>query len=325
MFIVRRSKFTSSADGFPIGYQSVCLPLFHAFDIQLSILRLDAIHPQISGNKWFKLQPALAEARLNPGRPILSFGGAFSNHIHALAYAGQQSGIATIGVIRGEATAASNPTLQDAQRWGMRLVFVSRQDYARRYNPDYIDSLHQSLGDFQWVPEGGSSAAAVHACGAIWDELPAFDTPLDYLACAAGTGATAAGLIAARPSSVKMLVVPALKISAAEAESMLQAQWSAAGLKKPIGYQVLPGYLPYARLSPELAALWWQLSSCYGIDLDPVYTLRVFQQLTRMIFQRQFKPGSHVALLHTGGLQGLRGHADRLRRLAPAFYGPLPL
>lgn len=325
MSIISSSIDSSPLDSYPIRYQPVPLSLCHAFGIKLSILRLDAIHPQISGNKWFKLQPALAEARCHPGRPILSFGGAFSNHIHALAYAGQQSGIPTIGVIRGEGSAASNPTLQDAQRWGMRLIFVSRQDYARRYDPAYIDTLHQTLGDFQWVPEGGSSAAAVHACGAIWDALPALDTPLDYLACATGTGATAAGLIAARPSCVNMLVVPALKISVAEVESMLQAHWSAAGLTTPAGYQVLPGYLPYARLSPELAALWWQLSSCYGIDLDPVYTLRVFHQLTRMIMQRQFRPGSHVALLHTGGMQGLRGHADRLRRLAPAFYGPLPL
>ncbi len=309
----------------PIRYQAVSLPLCHSFGIQLSILRLDETHPHISGNKWYKLQPALAEARRHPGRPILSFGGAFSNHIHALAYAGQESGIATIGVIRGEATSASNPTLQDAQRWGMRLVFVSRKDYARRYDPVFIDTLHQTLGDFQWVPEGGSSAAAIQSCGDIWSALSASDIPLDYLFCAAGTGATAAGLIAARPASVKVFVVPALKISVAEVESMLQAHWAAAGFLQPDGYQVLPGCLPYARLSPELAALWWQLSACYGVDLDPVYTLRVFHQLSRLILQRRFKPGTHVALLHTGGMQGLRGHADRLRRMAPAFYGPLPL
>lgn len=301
------------------------LPLCKAFGVQFSILHLDNTHPQISGNKWFKLQPALAEARRHPGRPILSFGGAFSNHIHALAYAGHLSGIPTIGVIRGEASSASNPTLQDAQRWGMRLLFVSRQDYARRYDPAFIDLLQSKLGDFQWVPEGGSSALAVHACGDIWAALPVGDKPFDYLACAAGTGATAAGLIAARPLSVQVLVVPALKVSAGEAESMLQAHWTAAGIVKPKGYQVLPGSLPYARLSPELAALWWQLSACYGVDLDPVYTLRVFHQLSRMILQRQFTPGAHVALLHTGGMQGLRGCEDKLRRLAPAFYGPLAL
>ncbi|KGK41265.1 hypothetical protein LH51_15820 [Nitrincola sp. A-D6] len=308
-----------------VPLQTLDLPLCNTFGVQFSILHLDHTHPQISGNKWFKLQPALAEARCHPGRPILSFGGAFSNHIHALAYAGQQFGIATIGVIRGEATSASNPTLQDAQRWGMRLVFVSRQEYARRYDPAYISQLQQRLGDFQWVPEGGSSAAAVSACGDIWAALPVRTQPFDYLACAAGTGATAAGLIAARPASVKVLVMPALKISAVEAEAMLQAHWAAAGLAKPEGYQVLPGDLPYARLSPQLAALWWQLSACYGVDLDPVYTLRVFHQLMRMILQRQFAPGSHVALLHTGGMQGLRGCDTRLRRLAPAFYGPLPL
>ena len=308
-----------------IPEQIADLPLWERHQVALSIIRLDQTHPHISGNKWFKLQPALRDAQCTPGRPLLSFGGPYSNHLHALAYAGYQQGIPTLGVIRGEPVFPLNPTLQDAERWGMRLHFVTREAYSRRSDPEWIECLRAELGDFLMVPEGGSSPAAVQACADIWSYLSPQASLPDYLACALGTGATAAGLITACPATTQVLVVPALKVSAETAGQMLSSHWTTSAYPSVSRYQVFSGDLPYARISPMLAALWYQLSTCYGIDLDPVYTLRVYYRLSQLLLQGGFAPGSRVALLHTGGLQGLRGCRAQIEQRAPAFSGPLPL
>ena len=301
------------------------LPTWECFDVQFSIVRLDQTHPQISGNKWYKLQPLTQLIAHQINTPVLSFGGAYSNHLHALAYAGHHYGFSTQGVIRGERPQSLNPTLLDMQRWGMRLHFVSRTEYAQRNSPDYIAWLKQQLGPFLHLPEGGSSAEAVHYCGEIWKHIDRYHGAFDYVGCALGTGATAAGLIAYCPVKTAVLVVPAVKVSALEAEAMLVKHWHAAGLQTQDGYQVFDGELPYAKSSPALAALWQALTTCYGIDLDPVYTLRVYHRLSKLLLQGYFKQGSKVALLHTGGLQGVRGCKTKLREQSAVFNGPLPI
>lgn len=308
-----------------IPSQELNLPIWQQHDVQLIMYRLDLTHPHISGNKWFKLQPALYHARLNPLRPLLSFGGPFSNHLHALAYAGFIEGFKTLGIIRGEQHLPLNPTLHDMSKWGMRLHFVSRSEYAARYDPTYIDTLRQQFGDFQLIPEGGSNAEAVLACGDIWKGLSHQKHLPDFLACALGTGATVAGLIAGRPKSTHVLVMPALKISSTQAREMLDHHWRSIHYHPTQGFHIFDGDLPYARITPLMAALWQRLSKCYGVDLDPVYTLRVYHQLSRLLLQGYFPKGSQVALLHTGGLQGLRGCAQQIMQRATAFNGPLPV
>lgn len=300
------------------------LPLFAKTNAVFSVVRLDQIHPHVSGNKWFKLQPALALAAQNPGIPLLSFGGGYSNHIHALAYAGHQLKIPTIGVIRGEQVAA-NLTLQEAEHWGMQLHFVSRETYRRRVCPEFLRDLQQQLGPFVLIPEGGSSLSAVQTCGHIWDYFNPLMSWPDVLFCAAGTGATAAGLIAYAPANVRIVVVPVIKISAQALQHTLQHYWSALGVNPSAHYTLLSNDKPYARITAAAAASWKSLAEKYALQLDPVYTLRAFEAMQNLASAGEFKAQQKIALLHTGGMQGLRSMESRLNDKSRTFCGPIAL
>lgn len=298
-------------------------PLATACKVRLSLWRLDQTHTGISGNKWFKLLPLRQSLREHP-RPLLSFGGAFSNHLHALACAGHHWGVPTIGVVRGEPAAAMNPTLQDCRNWGMQLEFVSREVYRHKENPEWLASLSARHGDPLIVAEGGSSAAAVRSCGEIWSTHPQAKQH-DVLFCALGTGATAAGLIAAKPSHLRVVVVPALNVSADTARQMVSSQLQVAGLTDPGGWHVCTVALRYGALSRELGALHQQAQTRWGITFDTLYTLRMLQACQRQLLGGQIEPGTRVLLLHSGGVQGVRGHAAKIRQSAHAFNGPMPL
>ncbi|WP_151703303.1 1-aminocyclopropane-1-carboxylate deaminase/D-cysteine desulfhydrase [Nitrincola alkalilacustris] len=303
------------------------LPLMSALyrdcDVQADLLRLDQIHPQISGNKWFKLQPFLQAAQ-NSALPLLSFGGAYSNHIHALAWAGQHLSIPVFGVIRSESDADS-PTLQDARDWGMCLHFVSRQIYRQRAEPVFIHSLQQLFGEFILVPEGGSSAEAVHSCSQIW-QLPVLEgRHYDYVFCALGTGGTLAGLIAKKPDGCQIIGVPALRITAEEGQQMVCSLLAQADLPDPGQWQVLNGYQRYGKLSAETARLLLEVKQRLDIELDPVYTAVTLGAMNRAILSGLIPAGSRILMIHTGGLQGVRGATERLQKLGPAFNGPLAL
>lgn len=288
--------------------------------LDVSIIRLDLCHPQISGNKWFKLEPVLKRS-LDSGkrRPLLSFGGCYSNHLHALAYAGYHYGIPTIGVVRGEMPSPLNPTLQDAESWGMKLHFVSRLEYRNKTHPDFTQALYEQFGDFELIPEGGSSPEAVLSCANIWSFLAESD--FDYALCPLGTGATAAGLLLGKPKDCHLVVVPALQISAQEARSMLSQHLTEMNVSIPEGLTVLDGSSPYGKVNAELASLWYKTPNLW----DPLYTLKMYQAFCRLAMSDTFPHGSRVALFHTGGMQGVRGCKSRIERLAPEFQGPLPL
>ncbi|MBV0932276.1 1-aminocyclopropane-1-carboxylate deaminase/D-cysteine desulfhydrase [Marinobacterium weihaiense] len=304
--------------------QALSSPFLDHFNIDLSVLRLDGIHPAISGNKWFKLMPALEQAQ-RQNKPILSFGGAWSNHIHALAWAGHVLGIPTTGVVRGEADYARNAMLSDARRWGMRLHFVTREDYRRRHEAGYQQVLLRRLGDAVVVPEGGSTLASVRSVADIW-RLPALSAvTCDVLVTAVGTGATLSGLVLGRPPGVHVLGVPVLKYD--QRLSQTVQSWLQALKVADEGWSFVSGGHGggYARINAELARLIQEAEQHFNLPLDPVYTAKAMHALHRQIVQGRIKPGSHVVLLHTGGLQGKRGLQAQLDDLAPAFTGPLAL
>ncbi|GAA0784397.1 pyridoxal-phosphate dependent enzyme [Marinobacterium sediminicola] len=257
---------------------------------------------------------------------LLSFGGAWSNHLHALAYAGHSLGIKTIGIVRGEPEYAANAMLSDARRWGMQLEFVTRDEYRRRYDSDYHDRLRARYGAIRVIPEGGTNVAAVHSVQEIWG-LPALKhAACDYMVTAVGTGGTLAGLVAGRPAGAKVLGVPVLKYG----ERLLQdvkLLLESTGVDQDAGWSLIPdGHLGgYARLSPELARTLVEIEQRYQLPLDPVYTVKAFMALVRHVLRGGIGRGSHVILLHTGGLQGRRGMATRLQGLTPDFVGPLAL
>ncbi len=319
------SCFIHSSFAPDVALEAVPSRLFERYGLRLSVLRLDHIHPLVSGNKWFKLMPALEQAQKN-GEALLSFGGAWSNHLHALAYAGHRLGIKTIGVVRGEQEYAANAMLSDAAGWGMQLHFVTRNEYRRRHDPEYHQHLYDSFGRVRVIPEGGSNAEAVNSVRNIW-ELPALaQSGCNYLVTAVGTGGTLAGLLAGRPSGGQVLGVPVLKYDqrlVQDVDSLLQS----AGATNAEGWSLLPdGHQGgYARLTAELARTLVEVESRFALPLDPVYTSKAFMALHRYVLQGGIAPGNHVILLHTGGLQGRRGMASRLAALAPDFVGPLAL
>lgn len=292
-----------------IELQRVRIPLFERRAVQVYLLRLDQIHPMVSGNKWFKLRYNLRTAKTQGYSRVLSFGGAYSNHLHALAWAGNCAGLETVGVVRGEPAYAQNPTLKDAADWGMRLHFVNRETYRRRDDPLYHKELLAMYPGSFIVPEGGSNALAVKGFADLF-EMPCWQqvsTP-DWIVTACGTGGTLAGLVAAKPDSARALGIAVLK-GADFLQNDVRALLQGVGAEDPGGWQIdLQGHEGgYARRSEALVAFMEQFTSDTGIELDPVYTGKMMFRLHKLVEQGTFAAGDIIVAVHTGGLQGCRG------------------
>ena len=299
--------------------------LFDRHKVKVDILRLDRIDPLISGNKWFKLQPLLIGRTAK--RPILSFGGCYSNHLHALARFGQRYEIPTIGVVRGERK--YTPTLDDVERWGMQLHFLDRENYRAIRNSNFerrsnlIRELTARFGRFDLIPEGGATGTALQGCAKIWDLVPNDYRP-DRVMVSVGTGTTLAGLVLGAPAGTRLEGIAAIAdfnyLRPAVGAVLLGHR-----LNPDVSWTLLPGVdLGFGRLNAELAAL-WAAASHQNLELDPVYTLRMLHTLIRRLLKGEYKSGTRIMLVHTGGLQGLRGQQERLSRLASAHCGPIPL
>lgn len=278
-------------------------PEFTRRGLQVVIKRDDLLHPIISGNKWRKLKYILDHALRSGAEAIVSMGGAYSNHLHALAYAGQCLGLRTRAYIRGERPAKLNPTLLDLQQWGMELQFVSRAAYRelRQYRqPDSLPDLRP--GEY-WLPEGGATELALRGVAEIVGEL---DGDFDVLMTACGTGATLAGLIAAAPASTQLLGVTALKggdYLADEIRVLLPSE-----CRQRNNWRLLTDYHHggFAKTTPELLEFIQRFQQLHGVSLEPIYTGKLLFACYQLIAQDFFVPGQRIVLLHTGGLQGDR-------------------
>ena len=275
-------------------------------NIILDIKRDDLIHPVIQGNKWRKLKYNLEQARQNQYKTLLTFGGAFSNHIHATAAAGHCFGFNTIGIIRGEAQTHLNPTLKDATDWGMQLHYVSRFDYRHKHEAVFINSLKQQYGDFYLIPEGGSNTEAIKGCREIIDEL---QHDYDVICAATGTGATLAGIIAATNSNTRIIGFPVLKNGQFLYHDIAQHLQQLTGTEHDNwSLQLDYHFGGYAKVSTELFEFITSFKQQFDIKLEPVYSGKMFYGLFDLINKDYFKPGSRILAIHTGGLQGLRGY-----------------
>ena len=267
--------------------------------ISVFIKREDLLHSQISGNKFRKLKYNLIKARQLNQRTLLTFGGAYSNHIAAVAAAGHEFGFNTIGMIRGEELLGKindNPTLRLAQQQGMRLVFISRADYRRKTEPNFIQALQNQFGEFYLIPEGGTNALAVQGCTEI---LTAQDKQqFDYICCAVGTGGTIAGLIESSTDQQMVLGFPALKGDFLQAEIQ---QWT-----QKTNWELVPGYHwgGYAKTTPALLQFVQDFYGQNGIEIEPVYTGKMLFGIFDLIQQGYFPAHSQILVIHTGGLQG---------------------
>lgn len=270
-------------------------------EIILDIKRDDLLHPHISGNKFRKLKYNLEQAKQLNYNTLLTFGGAFSNHIAAVAAAGKEYGFQTIGVIRGDelySQIANNPTLSFAFSCGMQFEFVTREIYQKKESTEFISSLHQKWGDFYLIPEGGTNALAVQGTQEI---LTSEDAHYDYVCCAVGTGGTISGLIRSAFSHQKILGFPALKGDFLTNEI---CKFAPAG-----NWELISGYEfdGYAKVTATLIEFMNDFYQKTQVPLDPIYTAKMVFGVMDLISKGYFEKGAQILMIHTGGLQGIHG------------------
>ena len=276
--------------------------------ISLTIKREDLNHPFISGNKLRKLKYNLLQAKAKNKETLLTFGGAFSNHIAAVAYAGKEQGFKTIGIIRGDELCdkiEQNPTLRFAQKNGMKFEFVSRDDYRLKNENAFIEKLRNKFGDFYLVPEGGTNELAVKGCEEILTEE---DSAFDYVCCAVGTGGTISGLINSATPNQKILGFPALKGDFLTDEIRIFA--------KKDNWDLISDYHfgGYGKVNLELIEFINTFFEETKVPLDPIYTGKMVFGVIDLINKNYFPAHSKILLIHTGGLQGIDGMNIKLKQ-----------
>lgn len=269
--------------------------------IRVSMLRLDRIHPFISGNKWFKLRFHLEKYHTGTWKGIITAGGAFSNHLHATAFAGKLAGIPTAALIRGEEPASYSPTLQDLKDLGMQLHFLDRESYANSSTQkEIVDTLFK---DYYFIPEGGFSEEGLQGASTILTQynLQSFS----HLACAAGTGTMMAGLLRTAEAHQHIIGIPVLKISNEEDNSLVNLMKQQTTKSTfSLHYHFHQG--GYAKKNDVLVAFMNQFFQQHQIPLDVVYTAKLLKGLETMIAEDYFPKGANICILHSGGLQGNR-------------------
>lgn len=274
--------------------------------VSLFIKREDELHPFISGNKFRKLKYNLLEAKKQGFSKLLTFGGAYSNHIAATAAAGFEFNFKTIGVIRGDELAANieevkknNPTLKFASEHGMEFHFVSRSEYRTKNSTQFIDKLKEEFGNFYLVPEGGTNNLAVKGCEEILNEN---DNQFDVICVAIGTGGTISGIINSAKQHQKVIGFPALKGDFLQDEIRKYVQ-------KNQNWNLNTNYHfgGYAKISEALITFINKLKTETKIPLDPVYTGKMLYGIVDLIKNDYFSRGTKILVIHTGGLQGIEG------------------
>ena len=277
------------------------------FGVELYLKREDRIHPHISGNKYRKLKYNLIEAETLGFNTLLTFGGAYSNHIAAVASVGATFNFKTIGIIRGEELknkVKDNPTLRFAQSCGMQFKFVTRRDYREKASEAFIKDLKEEFGKFYHIPEGGTNVLAIKGCEEILTET---DKSFDYVCCAIGTGGTISGLINSSNPNQNFLGFPALK-----------GEFLNKDISKFVNHknwELITAYHfgGFAKINNELIAFINQFKKAHNIQLDPVYTGKMMYGVFDIIYKNKFPKGSKILAIHTGGLQGIEGMNMRLK------------
>jgi 1-aminocyclopropane-1-carboxylate deaminase len=275
--------------------------------ITVHIKREDLIHPFVSGNKFRKLKYNLLQAKEEQQETLLTFGGAYSNHIAAVAFAGKEKGFKTIGIIRGDELRdkiSENPTLQFAENCGMQFEFVSRETYRLKTEISFLENLKQKFGNFYLIPEGGTNDLAIKGCEEI---LTKEDAEFDYIGCSIGTGGTISGIINSILPHQKVLGFPALKGDFLKEEIR--------NIVKNNNWELLTDYHfgGYGKVDEELIAFINQFYITNNIPLDPIYTGKMVFGVIDLIHKNYFPPQSKILLIHTGGIQGIQGMNIKLR------------
>lgn len=290
--------------------QEIVHPILKQAEVSLHIKREDVIHDYISGNKYRKLKYNVVEAQKLGYTRLLTFGGAYSNHIAATAAAGKKVGLSTIGIIRGEElgkdlayTLSENDTLRFASDCGMKLKFISRASYKEKESSLFLEALKNELGSFYTIPEGGTNSLAIRGCEEILIEK---DHVFDYIICAVGTGGTISGIINASQTSQHVIGFPALKGDFLSEEIKKYSDRTNWELKNDYHFG------GYGKINMDLVEFINTFRIEQGIALDPIYTGKMLYGLFDMIQKGVFLKNTRILAIHTGGLQGISGMNKKL-------------
>lgn len=281
--------------------QDISNTILRKAGVSLAVKRDDLLHPIVSGNKFRKLKYNLLEARQKGYNTLLTFGGAYSNHILATAGAAFENGFKSIGIIRGEelqTTWQDNPTLRKAAELGMQFHFVSRDEYRSKTSESSLKKLKSQFGDFYLLPEGGTNDLAIKGCQEILTDV---DKKYDFICCSVGTGGTLAGLINASKRHQQVLGFSALK-----GDFLVQ---EVGRFATKTNWKIIDEYNfgGYAKIDGELVDFINSFNAAFNIPLDPIYTGKLFYGLFDLIKKGYFRSQTKILAIHTGGLQGISG------------------
>ena len=271
-------------------------------EIELFVKRIDLVSPFVSGNKYYKLKYNLLEAKKQNTDTILTFGGAYSNHIAATAFAANKKGFKSIGIIRGEETLPFNDTLSFAKENSMELHYVSREEYRQKHTEGFINKLKDRFTDFYLIPEGGTNNLAIKGTQEILD----VNDTQHFICTAIGTGGTISGIINSSSDNQKVLGFPAIKGSE-DLEKDIRSWTNKQNCKLITDYH----FGGYAKISEMLIQFILDFYDKNNIPLDAIYTGKMMFGIFDLIKKDYFPKGSSILAIHTGGLQGNKGMNDR--------------
>lgn len=288
--------------------------LFQEKDVVVDVLREDLNHPIIQGNKLRKLTYNLANAKKKGNKTLLTFGGAYSNHILAVAQAGKEYGFETIGIIRGEETLPLNYTLRTCKELGMKIKYIDRTTYKLKSTLDFKDYLRNTYGSFYLIPEGGSNYYAINGCMEIIPQ----EKEYDYICCPIGTGGTLAGITISNQKKSKILGFSALKggdflkndINNFVNE-VINEKETTEDLMQSVSIISDYHFGGYAKVKEELINFVQQFYKTHSFKWDLIYNGKMAFGIYDMIEKDYFPKQSKILLIHTGGLQGINGFEER--------------
>ena len=302
----------------PSPLQKINWPLAQQKGVEVWLKRDDQIHPVISGNKWRKLLYNFKYVQENNLKGVVTFGGAFSNHIAATAYAGDYFNVSTVGIIRGQEANFNNPTLQQAQQNGMQLLAISRDKYATKNSAEFLNELQNKYPNYLIVPEGGANIMGVWGCMEILQETP---KDFDLIAVALGSATTFSGIVASAKAK-KVLGFPALKGGDYLRETVSNFLKDLEKHPHPkTTFTATPNwdfnnsfhFGGFAKVKEDLVVFMNTFWEETGVALDPIYTGKMMFGVKEMLQTNQFKKGTKILAIHTGGLQGIKGINQKLK------------
>lgn len=291
--------------------QEIHSDLLSDHGIRFLIKRDDLLHPMISGNKWRKLKYNLIKARELGYNQLLTFGGAYSNHLAATAAAGKAFGFSTLGIVRGEKVLPLNPTLKFVEECGMELIYVSRTKFRNKNHISIFEDLKINTNLFYTIPEGGSNCLALQGVGELVNEIKEQygDMP-DYICTACGTGATMAGIVKEMNGRGKAIGFSVLKGDFMKKE--VDRFLTECNIRPHLNWHIENDYHfgGYAKFKPELIQFINEFKQSH-LALDPIYTGKLAYGLFDLIKKGAFEKGKTIVMVHTGGLQGVAGFNER--------------